>query len=517
VAPVTDSGRAASANLGEPGGRVTATGADGTVFTLEVPPGALMGPETVTLTPVSRIDRFPFSGGLVAGVEIQPVGRTLRLGGTLTIQPASPPPAERALPFSYGAGGADFILYPRDPDSSALRLPVERLGGYGVGEGGPDDADDQAAREPAGPLAPYLQRYAHEVFRKILGQISPDELAARGAEIFHEAFEVFFSPLRGLEGFAEVARKEDQPCPIQERREDLDSLLSYERQRQMLGVSTERDSAELFAYLIGLLHSCQKEAFDRCVANTDPYEALWMLQLARQLQLLGDEDPYFTTFIQDGFLESCLRFEIDFESKLVEEFHQTGVETTTRIKLRSQHVPLRFNYAGNDFGRSVWEGGCSVLPEAVEIDLTAQEIEAGCVPNIQSGTGWFNAAAAWIGVQDDPTASAVKVLYDPGDVPVSATLEHCEYSPSLPYAVFDWGLDYNLFHHSERSQSYGPIPVYLASQWEQLRFGPGPSQNGEFFAKKSYERDRVELDTVVTEETWFFLKHTPGAPMPPCN
>ena len=514
VGSVPDSGRAASANLSELGGSVTTTGVDGTVFTLEIPQGALAGPETVTLTPVSRIDRFPFSGGLVAGVEIEPLGRTLMLAGTLTIQPVSPPHPDRTLPYSYDAGGEDFILYPRDPDSSTIRLPIERLGGYGVGEGGADDAESQTAREPAGPLSPYLQRYAREVFQKALGLISRDELAARGTQIFHEAFEHFFSSVVSGPGLSTIARK-DGTCPIQERRDDLETLLGIERQRQMLGITSDEDTAALLQELIDLLHVCQQEAFDRCVALNDPYEVLWMAQLARQMTLLGDEDPNFTTFIENGLMESCLRFEIDFESKFVEEHHSTAGVTTTRLKYRAQHVPLRFNYAGNDFFRSIWEGACTVLPEVVEIELPVPLEEAECSLTIEPGNGWFNVAAAWIAVMNDPSVSAVRVLYDPGDPTVNATL-HCKDTGDTPFPVFQWSLDYWTFHQNEFWQGYGGAN-FGAKDWEQLRYGPGPSQNGEFFAKKSYERERVELDTVITEETWFFLKHTPGAPMPTCQ
>jgi len=48
--------------------------------------------------------------------------------------------------------------------------------------------------------------------------------------------------------------------------------------------------------------------------------------------------------------------------------------------------------------------------------------------------------------------------------------------------------------------------------------GGGPSQNGEFFAMKPYEVTRaVNSELTMTEETFFFLKHTPDAPMPACD
>jgi hypothetical protein len=59
----------------------------------------------------------------------------------------------------------------------------------------------------------------------------------------------------------------------------------------------------------------------------------------------------------------------------------------------------------------------------------------------------------------------------------------------------------------------------MARNWVPLRFGPGPSQNGEFFAMKPYERGPITWrpNLTATEETVIFLKHTPDAPMPDCS
>jgi hypothetical protein len=213
-------------------------------------------------------------------------------------------------------------------------------------------------------------------------------------------------------------------------------------------------------------------------------------------------------------MESCLRFEIDFQSKMTEVYAPPSGTTTTRMRYRSQHVPLRFNYAGNDFGRAIWEGSCSLVPEIVEIDLPVPLQEAHCHLTINPGSSTFSVAAAWIGVLDD-ASSAVRVLYIPGEPTVDAKLI-CEDSDAVDFPVFQWPLDYYLFHQDEHSSTYGG-PLFGAKDWEQLRAGPGPSQNGEFFAMKRYERSRMDLETETTEETFFFLKHTPGAAMPDCS
>jgi hypothetical protein len=509
VVPVRDAVHGTTAELNQTGGTIVAHGADGTTFTLAIPPDALDGPLTITMTPVSRIDRLPFSGGLLAGVELEPEGLRLRVPATLTVDAAvSPTPPNHILTYAYARGGENLILYP-GLDGEAVALPILHFSGYGAGSGSAGDAAAQGSETPAGPLEPYVQQYAGARARRFFNVITQEELYAETIEIFTNAYNnVVVTQLN----------KVKESCDKAELQLAMQTAFDYLRFIQLWGFG-EDERMKAFTPLVfeladEILRACQQKAFDRCVSRNDPFQIVDMLYIARQLQLLGDEDPYLTTFIQDGLMESCLRFEIDFESKLVEEHHSDAGVTTTRMKYRAQHVPLRFNYGGNDFGRAIWEGSCTLLPVVVEIELPVPLAEAGCSLTIQPENGFFNVAAAWIAVMDDPTVSAVKVLYDPGNPTVNATL-HCKDSDDIPFKVFQWSGEYTAWHHSEFSQGYGGA-LFGAKDWEQLRYGPGPSQNGEFFARKSYERDRVELDSVKTEETWFFLKHTPGAPMPDC-
>ncbi|MEZ5284045.1 MAG: hypothetical protein R2712_04385 [Vicinamibacterales bacterium] len=57
-----DAGRASAVVVGPHGGSVAVTSAEGTVFTLDIPAGALSRPTDITLTPVISITGAP--GGL---------------------------------------------------------------------------------------------------------------------------------------------------------------------------------------------------------------------------------------------------------------------------------------------------------------------------------------------------------------------------------------------------------------------------------------------------------------------
>ena len=68
VQVTTDAAHAASARLtGAGGGTITATGADGSRFTLVIPANTLPADTTITLTPVTTVAGGPIGTGAVAG------------------------------------------------------------------------------------------------------------------------------------------------------------------------------------------------------------------------------------------------------------------------------------------------------------------------------------------------------------------------------------------------------------------------------------------------------------------
>jgi hypothetical protein len=82
----TETSAARSATIKRGGGTVQATGSNGVVYTLTVPPGALAADTTVGLYPVSTIDNLVKSGALVGGVQFTPDGTMLDFPATLTLE-----------------------------------------------------------------------------------------------------------------------------------------------------------------------------------------------------------------------------------------------------------------------------------------------------------------------------------------------------------------------------------------------------------------------------------------------
>ncbi len=119
------------------------------------------------------------------------------------------------------------------------------------------------------------------------------------------------------------------------------------------------------------IRACMEESFRLCVANHDPQEVLMIIKLARDLQLLGVEDPALTTFREGSLVERCLRFELEFESEFKFEVLHPVYSLMERLKYHAK-VPLRFNHTGNDYtNQSHVEGACTLEPADVALTLNA--------------------------------------------------------------------------------------------------------------------------------------------------
>jgi hypothetical protein len=114
------------------GGRVTVTAANGVTYTLDVPPGALLDDETVTLTPVTAIGGFAVGGGLLAAVHAEPSGLLFLKPATLTIGlPAAP--GGPLVGFGYDGPGVDFHTELLTAAGATARILVTHFSGFGAG------------------------------------------------------------------------------------------------------------------------------------------------------------------------------------------------------------------------------------------------------------------------------------------------------------------------------------------------------------------------------------------------
>lgn len=119
---------------GTEAGSVTATGADGTKYTLAVPQDAAILHLDLTVTPLQGVDGLP-GDPRVLGVQIEPSGTALLTGATLTIKPGEALSEKRALPATYDGDGSSVRLTPMTSEPGVFTFPLERTGGYLLIEG----------------------------------------------------------------------------------------------------------------------------------------------------------------------------------------------------------------------------------------------------------------------------------------------------------------------------------------------------------------------------------------------
>jgi hypothetical protein len=107
-----DENRTVQAAVPDAGGVITATAADGALFTLEIPAGALVTDTQILLTPVAAIDGQLLGGSAGAAVQLEPDGLQFLLPVTLTIQTTAPIPVNSELTLSWHGDGKEFHRYP---------------------------------------------------------------------------------------------------------------------------------------------------------------------------------------------------------------------------------------------------------------------------------------------------------------------------------------------------------------------------------------------------------------------
>jgi hypothetical protein len=143
VASSVDGSRTASAVVPRAGGAVTTTGADGTVYTLTVPPGALGGATAISVTPVTAIANLPLTGGLVAAAQLEPAGLQLAQPATLTLTVPEPVNVAGLLGFLYSGVGAGFTVLPVAVSGTTLTVEVTHFSTAGAAQGSLQDFAQQ--------------------------------------------------------------------------------------------------------------------------------------------------------------------------------------------------------------------------------------------------------------------------------------------------------------------------------------------------------------------------------------
>jgi hypothetical protein len=490
VAPAPDEARASAGVIGPAGGTLTAEGADGTHFTLVIPPEALPLATRVTLTPLSRLDRLPFSGGLKGAVQLGPDGLLLFAPAALTIRPSTDVPKARLTPFAYRSSGEELILYPYTRDADGLHLPVAHFSGYGAGDGSAQEQADQTHRTPSGPLDRYVQEIA-DIQRQVdREELDPELGKQQVIAIVARAYEEVILPrLKALTDCNQAAIVSTLRLAF-----IFLNQVALFNEEDLIAFRTE-----IFLEVKRIALHCIDEMYRICKENDDLFQIPLMLGLTRALSLAGVFVIEEELYVRDKVIR-CASFELDFDatftfdSMLVYEqskYQAEKIPIALDVVQGDQHFILRGEGPIRlDFGTFIFklhpQSLCDVTVQGQDSTFTVRELSWDMLLATQGGPGWQ---------QYDLIA---EMEYDPG---TPAENDHivCPGFPDGDSGFFSkFAHNYELFHTVGEKTPSG----YFAFGWKVL--------GSSVFATRDWPTTSLpDAGGVRSGTTHMAIRHTP--------
>jgi len=482
VSPTLDSENGAEAMIPVSGGEMSVTAVDGTIYHLEIPSKALANDTLIRMTPVKHLDGMPFGSETLA-VELEPEGLFLFNAATLTIAPVENIPLDQQILIGYQGKGENLTLALPVVDSSEIQIQTMHFSGYGVSKG--FLADIEPVRQRIGgdaetritsAIAEQLQKARQA---QLLGQENPEPIDF--SNYFQQYEEQVVKPRLAAAG---------ESCAA--GRLAIQTVLSYERQKQLLGIESDGEGSLVDQGLLDTVGEvCMKEEYEMCRDDHIIHRIIpaW-LGLERQYQLLGiSEDGATSPTLEKAkdYVKKCLTFEMRFQSQASFDDGESGGYTSSvesKIKIQFDTADL------------------SMKGQAPLVNTDFEFIAPGCsVENVRGG-GTFEAMKLEF-ILDSQSASDplgfvrdFKFIYFPGNTSESFTVTCDDFPPYSSPPTSYWTGIYLVLHEGEMSQTDGG---FIAENWEI--FGD------EYFAKIEWIRE--DSGEGIVEAGTFKLYHTP--------
>jgi hypothetical protein len=483
VAVALDSARTIEAVIPVEGGTLSITGADGTLYTLDIPSDALLNETTIGMTPVTSISDMPFGSERTYAVQLSPEGLIFQNFAILTITPVESIPLAEQITFGYQGDGKDLILAAPVVDSNEIKIQVLHFSGNGVTRGLLADVE------------PVRQRLGGDAERRLDSALSAElirihqeggngeDLAAAFAEAFQQYEEQVLKPRVAAAG---------ESCANGQLA--IQTVYQLERWRQLVG---QGEGGDPLAKYPGLRDkawkACIVEEFEMCVEDHVIHRmlAVWM-GFERQYALwpIGGESALREA--RDLTIK-CLTFKLKFESTGTLNAAGAGYESTV-----TSDITLRYNPDEGILG--IIEGEAPTVNEDFEWfwPCGAESVRGDGGPfkvfdmNIKEAPYDRNDP---LGKVDD-----FILTYLPGNTSESAITDICGSLGSLPIPPFPaWTSTFIATHIDELAMGSSVTDSgYVTTNWEI--FGD------EYFAKKEWIKENGE----IVETGTFKLYHTPG-------
>ena len=389
VTPTLDEARAVTQIIGFDGGSISATAADGTVFTLSIPADSVRQRTRITLTPVSRLDGLPFGNGTDVTVDLHPSGLMFDVPATLTIEPATPIPAgERIL---YGYSDNRLLLAEPVLKAQGIAIVVPHFSGYGVARGLMGNVEE--ARKRIGGSA---EERIHSEMRAVLQEAREAEMRGEPTQNLNALLDPYFEQL-DREVIQPRLAAAGQSCAA--GRSAILTVLDYARQRELLGYEDPANTLDEVGDLLEntVAPKCMDEEYAMCTNEHIVHRiAMAYLGFDRQLELLGIENSPVLEKMKNQ-VESCLHFDLEFKVDTRFEF---DTRSTNHVYLSyaegtelSAEVAFNLEKTLSSSGTPFFEPSSgpmeSLNPVHRQMQLGAS---SGCVPGTVSGwsdTGHF--------------------------------------------------------------------------------------------------------------------------------
>jgi hypothetical protein len=313
-----DEDRAGKATIGPAGGTITATGADGAVYTLTVPADALTDPTEIALYPVIDIQGQPFPGGMTAGFHLTPEGLQFDRAATLTVQLPAGTDTTNLTGFGYAGDGEELHLYPMLVEGSTLTFQISHFSG---GAGG---------RGPGGPGRPTntVSAVEHDIALAVQKSTSEADLVVDLFNILKQWYEASVRPgLVAAAGADPVGPAIDRYAVWRQWVMTGRGFSTNVQAQLRANLGSELVEAAILA--AEAIRAGINRANQRCVANTDLRQAVTVLRLQRRASNLDLDDEHPDLRLQPVKDGLCVKVKIETEFPSTLQIGQTG---TLRVR-----------------------------------------------------------------------------------------------------------------------------------------------------------------------------------------